>query len=46
LGLISEFLEMEGMDSETLETHSPGAIFDLPANSYALVTLDLRHIPI
>lgn len=45
LDLLSEFLEIEAMDAEQLETNSPNAIFDLPPSSYAFVTLDLRHLP-
>ena len=45
LDLLSPFLEMEALDEGQLDTDSPGAIFDLPPNAYALVTLDLRHVP-
>ena len=30
---------------ESLQTDVPNAIFDLPSTSYALVTVDLRHLP-
>jgi hypothetical protein len=42
---LSEFLEIEAMDAEQLETNQPNAIFDLPPSSYALITMDLRHLP-
>lgn len=45
LDLLSEFVEIEAMGVEDLETDMPNAIFDLPASAYALVTLDLRHVP-
>ena len=45
LDFLSEFIEIEAVDAEELETNAPAAIFDLPATSYALVTLDLRHLP-
>lgn len=45
LDLLSEFVEIEAMDAEQLETNTPNAIFDLPPCAYALVTMDLRHLP-
>lgn len=45
LELLSTFVEIEAMDAVQLETDSPNAIFDLPPSAYALVTLDLRHVP-
>jgi len=45
LELLSTFVEIEAMDAVQLETDAPNAIFDLPPNAYALVTLDLRHVP-
>lgn len=45
LELLSHFLEIESIPAEHLEVNSPNAIFDLPPTSYALVTLDLRHVP-
>lgn len=44
--LISPMLEIEAFDAEEFENNSPSVIFDMPAISYALVTLDLRHIPL
>jgi len=45
LELLSEFVEVEAMDAEQLETNTPNAVFDLPPSAYALVTMDLRHLP-
>ena len=45
LDLLGNFLEIECMDYEDMETNTPDVIFDLPRLSNALVTLDLRHIP-
>lgn len=44
MSLISDFLEMEELSEDALQTNVPNVIFDLPASSYALVTMDLRHI--
>ena len=45
LDLLSQFLEIEVLDAEEVETFTPEVIFDMPALAYALVTLDLRHVP-
>jgi hypothetical protein len=42
--LISEYLEMERLTEDALQAAVPNVIFDLPASSVALVTLDLRHM--
>lgn len=44
MSLISDYLEKEEYNDESLETNIPNVIFDLPASSVALVSLDLRHI--
>mmetsp|Transcript_30594 Transcript_30594/g.46929 ORF Transcript_30594/g.46929 Transcript_30594/m.46929 type:complete len:383 (-) Transcript_30594:3407-4555(-) len=45
LDLVSKFIEIEALDEQLMDTDSPGAVFDLPPSSYALITMDLRHIP-
>jgi hypothetical protein len=45
MSLIDTFNEIEVFDIENLLTDVPNAIFDLSPFSYALVTLDLRHLP-
>lgn len=44
LDLVNEFIEIEAVDTEELETTMPNALFDMPASSYALVVVDLRHL--
>lgn len=46
LSLISPYLEIETLDTEDLDTNTPSVVFDMPALAYALVTMDLRHIPL
>ncbi len=35
---------MEILSEDALQSYIPNVIFDLPASSYAIVTLDLRHV--
>ena len=44
LKLISQYIEIEAFDEELLETETPGVVFDMPPNAYAVITMDLRHI--
>lgn len=42
--LLSDYLEMEILAEDPLQTNVPNIVFDLPASSYALISFDLRHI--
>ena len=42
--LVSEFIEEEVLTVDEEETFIPNVIFTLNPSSYALITLDLRHI--
>jgi hypothetical protein len=42
--LVSEYLEAENLTDDELITNIPNVIFDLPPFSYALITVDFRHI--
>ena len=44
MSLISDFIEKEVLSEDALQSFVPNVIFDLPASSYALVTMDLRHL--
>lgn len=44
MSLVSDYIEIEELSEDALETNIPNVIFELPPSSYALVTLDLRHI--
>lgn len=44
MSLVSEFVEMEELSDDALQSNIPNVIFDLPASSYALVTFDIRHL--
>jgi|OM-RGC.v1.033814532 hypothetical protein len=44
--MVSPYLEIEAMDAETMDTLTPSVIFDMPSLSYALVVMDLRHLPL
>jgi hypothetical protein len=44
MSLISEYLEMEKLTEDSLQSNIPNVIFDLPASSYAIVTMDFRHL--
>ena len=46
MSLVSPFLEIEAVDVVTVDTLTPNVVFDMPALSYALVVLDLRHLPL
>ena len=42
--LLSDYIEIEDLSDDALQTSVPNVIFNLPPTAYALVTLDLRHI--
>lgn len=42
--LVSEYVEIEELSEEALETNVPNVIFELPPSAYALITVDLRHM--
>ncbi len=44
MSLVSEFIEMEKLSEDALQSYIPNVIFELPASSYAIVTFDLRHV--
>ena len=44
MSLVSEYIAIEKLTEDALESNVPNVIFELPPNSYALVTVDLRHV--
>jgi hypothetical protein len=42
--LVSDYVEIEDLSEDALETNVPNVIFELPPSSYALITMDLRHV--
>lgn len=44
LSLVDDWFEIEDMDEETRKVNTPSVIFELMPSSYALVTVDFRHL--
>lgn len=42
--LVSDYIEVEDLSDEALDTNVPNVIFELPPSSYALITVDFRHM--
>ena len=44
ISLVSEYIEMEQLSDDALESNVPNVVFNLPASTIALITIDLRHL--
>jgi hypothetical protein len=44
MSLVSDYVNIEILSTDALDSNIPNVVFELPAFSYALITLDLRHI--
>lgn len=44
MSLVSDYIEIEKLSEDALESNVPNLIFELPPSSYALITMDWRHI--